>query len=595
MENPAVTTQSAAPLDQAMGGMAITPYPRSSPLYVGNLSGDITEPALYEFFAQYGQLVSVRVCRDLHSQASLGYGYVNYQNHDDANRVLETLNYTPMRQGGKPMRIMRPQKDATLRKTSNGNVFVKNISKEIDDKSLAEIFTVFGTILSAKVARDRTGASLGYGFIHFKDEANAAAAVKKMNGMTINGVKIFVGDFKHRAERSKEAEETFKNVYMQPVKAEVTESDLSEYFQKFGTITSVCLKSNPKYPTQFGFVNFETHEDARRCIEESNGKTIPEISGTENIFVGRALKIRELVQERQAKAEETDTYDSNKLFIKNLPDSVDDEKLKEMFAPFGELVSATVKVDPETQISKEYGFVAYKDRESAEKALEKMNERTFNGRPLFVNYHQTHEQRRRYLERTLASPIMQGGFFPPQSQPMMGGAYHSAPWPGHPGVMGAGRMGYPPQRGMMPPSVYPPRMGVPQPMRPRVSPQGVVMNAPGQMMGGNGMHPSGRMGGMNRPSAPPMMPQQKNIPGMSGQPQLTSAALANMSPEDQKNALGERLYAAILSIHPENSAKITGMLLEMDTAEILNVLEDNTVLRSKITEALGVLRAHAAE
>eukprot|EP00009_Paramoeba_aestuarina_P010089 CAMPEP_0201523772 /NCGR_PEP_ID=MMETSP0161_2-20130828/20911_1 /ASSEMBLY_ACC=CAM_ASM_000251 /TAXON_ID=180227 /ORGANISM="Neoparamoeba aestuarina, Strain SoJaBio B1-5/56/2" /LENGTH=580 /DNA_ID=CAMNT_0047922981 /DNA_START=89 /DNA_END=1831 /DNA_ORIENTATION=+ len=580
--------------------MAISQYPprATAALYVGNLSSDITEPALYEFFAQYGQLVSVRVCRDLHSQASLGYGYVNYQNYEDANRVLESLNYTPMRPGGKPMRIMRPQKDATLRKTASGNVFVKNISKEIDDKSLAEIFNVFGTILSAKVARDKDGVSLGYGFIHFKDEANAAAAVKKMNGMTINGIKIYVGDFKHRAERSKEAEETFKNVYIQPIKAGVTEDQLREYFQKFGTVTSVCLRSSPKYSTQFGFVNFDLHEQALQCIEECHGKVIEEVSGTDEIFVGRAMKMRELVQDRLSKAEDIDTYESNRLFVKNLPDSVDDEKLKEMFAPFGEVVSASVKIDPETKVSKEYGFIAFKEKESAEKALEQMNERTFAGRPLFVTYHQTHEQRRRYLERTLAAPIMSNnwGGFPSQTPSMMGmgGAYHGAPWPGHPGMMGAGRAGYPgPQRGMMPPNVYPPRMGAAQPMRSRMAPQ--VMNAPGQnpmMMPGSSMqHPAARMG----VARPPVLPQQKNIPGMNGQPQLTSAALANMSPEEQKNALGERLYTKILSIHPEKAAKITGMLLEMDTAEILNVLEDNDVLQSKISEAIGVLRAHAAE
>merc|ERR1719215_942151 len=124
------------------------------------------------------------------------------------------------------------------------------------------------------------------------------------------------------------------------------------------------------------------------------------------------------------------------------------------------------------------------------------------------------------------------------------------PWPGHPGMP----MGYGAPRGMMPRGVYPPRIPMPPQMRPRMPQQGVVVNAPGQtrMMVSPTSSSLPMPGRVQRPSS--MLPQQKNIPGSSGQPQLTSAALANMSPEDQKNALGERLYASILQVHPEKAA-----------------------------------------
>eukprot|EP00759_Apiculatamorpha_spiralis_P032031 PhF_6_TR33660/c1_g1_i3/m.49256 len=78
---------------------------RLATLYVGDLSSDVSEPTLFDFFSKYGQVASVRVCRDMNSQSSLGYGYVNFVNHDDAARALETLNYTPLRAGGRPMRL----------------------------------------------------------------------------------------------------------------------------------------------------------------------------------------------------------------------------------------------------------------------------------------------------------------------------------------------------------------------------------------------------------------------------------------------------------------------------------------------------------
>lgn len=59
--------------------------------------------------------------------------------------------------------------------------------------------------------------------------------------------------------------------------------------------------------------------------------------------------------------------------------------------------------------------------------------------------------------------------------------------------------------------------------------------------------------------------------------------------------LGERLFPLIQAIHGDQGGKITGMLLEIDNAELLHMLESREALQAKTQEAVSVLKAHNAK
>ncbi|MAG11027.1 RNA-binding protein [Candidatus Pacearchaeota archaeon] len=74
-----------------------------------------------------------------------------------------------------------------------------------------------------------------------------------------------------------------------------------------------------------------------------------------------------------------------KIYVGNLPFSVGFENLKELFAPFGEIEEASVISDKYSGRSKGFGFVTFKDDESAKKAIAEMDGKDVEGRPLKVN------------------------------------------------------------------------------------------------------------------------------------------------------------------------------------------------------------------
>ena len=114
-------------------------------------------------------------------------------------------------------------------------------------QAMYDTFSAFGNILSCKVAQDMSnGESKGYGFVHFETEEAALNAIQKVNGMLLNGKKVYVGRFVPRKDRDMELGEKarkFTNVYVKNINDEYDEAKLNEMFQKYGKISSVKVKT----------------------------------------------------------------------------------------------------------------------------------------------------------------------------------------------------------------------------------------------------------------------------------------------------------------------------------------------------------------
>jgi len=84
----------------------------------------------------------------------------------------------------------------------------------------------------------------------------------------------------------------------------------------------------------------------------------------------------------------------NKLYVGNLPYTISDEQLGEMFAGIGEVEEAKVITDKFSGRSKGFGFVTMKDEKDAEKAVKEMNDKEIEGRKTVVNVARPMRERR---------------------------------------------------------------------------------------------------------------------------------------------------------------------------------------------------------
>lgn len=316
-----------------------------------------------------------------------------------AERALDTMNFDLLK--GRPIRIMWSQRDPSLRKSGVGNVFIKNLDKAIDNKAMYDTFSAFGNILSCKVAQDEKGVSKGYGFVHFETEEAANMSIEKVNGMLLNDKKVFVGRFIPRKEREKalgEKNKLFTNVYVKNFGDELLDETLQDMFEKFGKITSHKVMSKDDGKSRgFGFVAFEDAEAAESAVDALNGK---ELSDGKILYVGRAQKKAERQLElkrkfEQLKIERLNRYHGVNLYVKNLDDTIDDDRLRKEFHSFGTITSA--KVMMEEGRSKGFGFVCFSDPEEATKAVTEMNGRICGTKPLYVALAQRKEERKAHL------------------------------------------------------------------------------------------------------------------------------------------------------------------------------------------------------
>lgn len=92
------------------------------------------------------------------------------------------------------------------------NIYVSNLSFNVNDEDLKGFFTPYGEVTSAKVIMDKfTGQSRGFGFVEMSDDAAAKKAIAELDNGEVDGRTIKVTEARPKEDRPARSNSPFRN------------------------------------------------------------------------------------------------------------------------------------------------------------------------------------------------------------------------------------------------------------------------------------------------------------------------------------------------------------------------------------------------
>jgi len=177
-------------------------------LYVGNLSPRVSDHILGEIFAGVGPVLGVKLIHDKNFQhGGVNYGFVEYHDLRSAETAILTLNGRrifdhEIKVNWAHQNNKQPQEAGSGREdlSQHFHVFVGDLSPEVTDEIMRKAFAPFGSLTDARVMWDlQTGKSRGYGFVAYKEKADAEQAITALNNEWLGSRPIRVNWANQRA------------------------------------------------------------------------------------------------------------------------------------------------------------------------------------------------------------------------------------------------------------------------------------------------------------------------------------------------------------------------------------------------------------
>ena len=571
-----------------------------------DLSSDTNKEDIESFLSQYqNQIESIQLTEKKPYKAT-----VTFKENKSADECRINMNQKKLKK--KSIRIVWEEKDFLQKnKDSKNNLYIKNLPKNKSSREIYEYFVKFGDIFSIKINEDEQGNHNGTAFLTYYSPEDAKKAIDETNGKKIWDSDVEV-QYQKNTDKSHNTSDNNLKINIVNLPENYTDQDLTKLCEEFGKI-HIC---NYNKKGKSAIVKFTSEQEAKNAMEKLNNKVIDnkkiyvkEVK--ENHYINFNYNYNNNYNNKHNFFQQNyfyfnnpmiryeESFENNKLYVKNIPHTATEEDLQKLFGKFGKIISVKLEKDisekkddnKETKIlmpNKGFGYISFEKIEDARNAYKSLNGTNMPGfdtwpKPLIIDYYIPKDRRDKSFET------------PPMIFPSIAGQF--SPYPS-----------------MMIPMAIPNNYNQ-QMMWNQGNYKNMGYNNNFKYRYGKGYQHRGRGGHRYKNYQKKNNKNEEgtntNISNNNKNNTKTSEEKNNFdyesfnkltTIEEKKEFLGERIFTTIQNslnksgvnnVSLETIGKITGMIIEIpNEKEIIEILEKPSVLDSRVKEALALLNTN---
>ncbi|KAM8970185.1 CUGBP Elav-like family member 1 isoform 14-T20 [Sarcophilus harrisii] len=380
-------------------------------MFVGQVPRSWSEKDLRELFEQYGAVYEINVLRDRSQNPpqSKGCCFVTFYTRKAALEAQNALHNMKILPGMHHPIQMKPADSEKNNAVEDRKLFIGMISKKCNENDIRVMFSSFGQIEECRILRGPDGLSRGCAFVTFTTRAMAQTAIKAMHqAQTMEGcsspIVVKFADTQKDKEQKRMAQQLQQQ--MQQISAASVWGNLAglntlgpQYLallqqtassgnlntlgslhpmgglnaMQLQNLAALAAAASAAQNTPSG-TNALTTSSSPLSVLTSSGSS-PSSSSSNSVNPMASLGALQTLAGATAGLNVGSLAgpEGANLFIYHLPQEFGDQDLLQMFMPFGNVVSAKVFIDKQTNLSKCFGFVSYDNPVSAQAAIQSMN------------------------------------------------------------------------------------------------------------------------------------------------------------------------------------------------------------------------------
>ncbi|KAK6314848.1 CUGBP Elav-like family member 2 isoform X9 [Oncorhynchus nerka] len=413
------------------------PDPDAIKMFVGQIPRSWSEKELKELFEPYGAVYQINILRDRSQNPpqSKGCCFVTFYTRKAALEAQNALHNIKTLTGMHHPIQMKPADSEKSNAVEDRKLFIGMVSKKCNENDIRVMFSAFGQIEECRILRGPDGLSRGLSqreanvkgcaFVTFSTRAMAQNAIKAMHqSQTMEGcsspiVVKFADTQKDKEQRRLQQQlaqqmQQLNNAttwgsltglggltpqYLALLQQATSSSNLGAFSgiqqmaansSGMNSLTSLGTLQGLAGATM-GLNNINALAGSVNSMAALNGGlggagltngTAGTMDALTQAYSGiqqyaaaalPTLYSQSLLQQQGAAGSQKEGPEGANLFIYHLPQEFGDQDILQMFMPFGNVVSAKVFIDKQTNLSKCFGFVSYDNPVSAQAAIQAMN------------------------------------------------------------------------------------------------------------------------------------------------------------------------------------------------------------------------------